>query len=507
VDRDPFVIPTDRTTRLRVGVLVGLAVIAFAMRLGGVMLGGGLDGRYGLDDGSFFSSAVAMVDGRLPYRDFVLVHPPGLMYLLSPFALLARATDETTGLGAARLAFMALGAVNVLLVGVVGRRLGWATAVCAAALYAVWLVPMRVERTPFLIAPQTTLLLLVMLQLTGRTLADLTTRRVVIAGVCLGIAGAIQVWAAIPAAVVLGWLLYATRAAPRRTLRLALSFVASGALTALALLGPFLLAAGGQLVEMVVLAQVDRTGRFEVRRLERLRLMEGLPPGPFARTELEVLVVAVLVAILVLVAFVAWRRPAIRLWLAVLAAQASILMITPVFFPHYSGWTAPLAALCVGAGAAEAIAWARAPRWRPIPIVAYGLVVVALAALSAGPAGERLPIDSLRPDLSSARCVAADEPLLLIKTHTLIRSLENGCVVVPNPTGVIHAVNASLDVGPVARRDQPEYQRESLDYYSAGDAALFSQLPRDELTAATMSEIRTALPHAEHVGRVLVLRR
>ena len=41
------------------------------------------------DDGPYFGSAVRLVHGSMPYRDFVLVQPPGITLLMSPAALLS----------------------------------------------------------------------------------------------------------------------------------------------------------------------------------------------------------------------------------------------------------------------------------------------------------------------------------------------------------------------------------------------------------------------------------
>ena len=150
---------------------------------------------------------------------------------MSPFAALSAVTGESTAFAAARVGFMVLGAVNTVLVALVARRAGRAAAVCAALLYALWVVPAQWERTTYLIAPQGTLLLVALLLLGGRPRGELTARRVAAAGVALGLAGAIQVWTVVPAAVVFGWLLLTFRTEPRRMLRLAGAYVAGGVAT------------------------------------------------------------------------------------------------------------------------------------------------------------------------------------------------------------------------------------------------------------------------------------
>ncbi len=134
--------------------------LAFVLRLLPVLNGGGLYGLNDYDDGVYFGAAVALVHGSIPYRDFLLLHPPGILYVLAPFAALGNLVGDATAFAAARLAFMLLGAANAGLVALVAGRIGRRAALFAGVLYAVWPVAANVERTTWLIAPQNTLLLL-----------------------------------------------------------------------------------------------------------------------------------------------------------------------------------------------------------------------------------------------------------------------------------------------------------------------------------------------------------
>src|SRR4051794_34211857 len=106
------------------GLVVAVALLAAAVRLAAVVAGGGLRGLMGYDDGVYFAGADAMVSGRVPYRDFVLLPPPGILLALAPFAELGRLTSDSTGLAAARLAFIAVGALNAALVVRIASRFG-----------------------------------------------------------------------------------------------------------------------------------------------------------------------------------------------------------------------------------------------------------------------------------------------------------------------------------------------------------------------------------------------
>src|SRR3954452_3278060 len=77
-----------------VAVWLPIALLAFAARLLPTLHGGGVGGISDYDEGVYFGGAQALTAGRLPYRDFVLLHPPGIILLLTPFAMLARVVTD-----------------------------------------------------------------------------------------------------------------------------------------------------------------------------------------------------------------------------------------------------------------------------------------------------------------------------------------------------------------------------------------------------------------------------
>ncbi len=488
--------------------LLGLAVLAFAIRFAGLAFRGGLDSRIGLDDGTYFAGAISLVNGRLPYRDFNILHPPGLLYVLAPFAQIGTMTTEMTGLVLARLAFMALGAVNTALVGLVGARVNRATGLAAAALYAVWVLPMTGERSTLLIAPQVTPMLVALLALTGRSAAELTTRRVAVAGVAIGITGVVQIWAAIPATVILVWLILRTRSRRGDAVRVGATYVLSGAATAALLLSPTLLAAGPRMIQMIIFAQATRIHRLVTIPVSRLRALEGLEAGPLG---IHVPVAAVLLLAVAgpcIVLFVAWKVPAVRLWAAIAASQIAVYIAMPAFLLHYRGWPAPLMALCFGAVVAYGLGRLPAHR-RAIGAVAYAVVLVLLAttSLSRGGGDRVANLDAHMPELSAAHCVIADEGYVAIYTHTLVRSLQNGCRVLPNPRSLSQVFNADSDGPTLAKTDQDQYQQYSIGYYTSADVVLLSRLGLDGLTDATMAALRAEFPYQTWIGKTLELRR
>ncbi len=83
-------------------VIVVTTLAALGLRLA-PLAGPGLFGVTEYDDGAYFGSALRLLQGIVPYRDFVLVQPPGITLLLVPAALLAKAAGAAGGMAAARL--------------------------------------------------------------------------------------------------------------------------------------------------------------------------------------------------------------------------------------------------------------------------------------------------------------------------------------------------------------------------------------------------------------------
>ena len=496
-----------RSSRSDLVVVAGIMGLALVVRLLPVLRGGGLYGLMDYDDGVYFGSAVALVHGLIPYRDFLLLHPPGILYVLAPFAALGNLVGDATAFALARLAFMLLGAANAGLVALIAGRSGRRAALCAGVLYAVWPVAAGVERTTWLIAPQNTLLLLALFALSrpGPSGAPVApgVRRSALAGVLLGLSFGCQLWGAVPLVVVLGWLVLVSRRQPGGWLRPALAYViAAGVATAIVWL-PFLVAAGSQMVRFVVLDQAGRPP-LSGSKVARLRNIEGLSMiGTVGRGVPSVIVVAGFLGTAAAVAWAAWRRPAIRLWAALLAAQTVVLMVIPPFL-HYAGWLGPAGALAIG-GAADAIIGRRRPAGRPslafatAYTIGLGLLLVATLAHRVG-----TPFDAARAEaaIGSARCVSSDSPVLLIETGALHRDLEAGCPLRLDPSGTSYDTDRGL---PRNRPAQPEYQRAMEAYYAGSDAALFMRLPGDGFSPETWAAIRGRLPVTVDLGPVTVL--
>ena len=124
------------------------------------------------DEGVYYAASAWLWEGRLPYVDFVLVHPPGIVWLLAPVSWM----EPANGFFAARVLTTLVGALNILLVGRVAGIPG-------AIAYALWPEVVALERGPAL-EPYLNCALLGMLNTRGWA-----------SGALAGLALAIKLWA------------------------------------------------------------------------------------------------------------------------------------------------------------------------------------------------------------------------------------------------------------------------------------------------------------------------
>ena len=117
--------------------LAAIFALAVAVRLARRVRGAGLYGLGNYDDGVHFAAALGLVNGLLPYRDFLLLHPPGVVLALAPFAALSWLIGEPDAMAVARLSWMLLGGVNAVLCGLVLRPVSRVAGLVAALFYAL----------------------------------------------------------------------------------------------------------------------------------------------------------------------------------------------------------------------------------------------------------------------------------------------------------------------------------------------------------------------------------
>ena len=101
--------------------VIGLGLLALLLKLAGATCSGGVT-QY--DDGPYFGSALRLVHWAPPYRDFIIVQPPGITLVITPAALLAQVTSTAWGMAAGRILTVAASSAGIVLVGLLARHRG-----------------------------------------------------------------------------------------------------------------------------------------------------------------------------------------------------------------------------------------------------------------------------------------------------------------------------------------------------------------------------------------------
>lgn len=496
--------PSDRRRRWWVPAFLLVGTVAFALRLLPVLGGGGLHGRGNYDDGVYFAVAEGLVHGLLPYRDVLLLHPPGIVLALAPFAALAGWLGDPTAFAIARVAFMLLGALNAVLVGVALRRVGLVAALTGGLFYAVFFPVVYVEHTTLLEPLATTCLLgaIALLGSAERGAAVVGVLPVALAGCLLGFSAGVKIWGVVPAVAVVAWVLISL--GRRAALDAVGGFVAGVTLVCL----PFFAAAPTQMWHLVVVSQL---GRPEAASswAERAWMITGLSSVAHAPVRSWLLVAVV---VLVGCCTVSWFSRPGRLNVVVLVSVLGLLFATPTWFLHYAAAAGGPLALVVGTAAG----WVAVKVNRPVPaLLAGGAALVVLAASAqavlALPFGTPFPAAALAPAVASARtCVTTDDPISLIELDVLSRNLDRGCPLLADLGGDSYALQPDPSAA-VPRRKNLVWQRLAIAYLRSGDVMIGLRFDRthgfSDASAATVRSwpllARSGRVTARHPSRVV----
>jgi len=484
---------TARQSRSWFAVCVVVGTVAFLARLIPVLRSGGLFSISQYDAAVYFGAAVGLVHGELPYRDYLLLHPPGSTLALAPFAGLGYAVGDSAAWATARVAMMALGALTAVLVSRVLWPVGALPALLGGLFYAVYLPAVTIEITTRL-EPLAAACLLGALVLLG---ADsprtaLPPGRVALAGALLGFATTVKIWGLVPLLVV------AIYVAVAAGMRQAARFAGGAAVAGVVVCLPFLLAAPAQMWRQVVSNQFGRSGS-EGFRWGRFADMSGLgavyePLGEYQTA--GVIAASVVIAI---AAVLASRVIQARLSVVLLAAFAALLTITPTWFPHYAGVWAGVLAVTLGAAASVLLRSAGHRRLRRLVVAGVGAVMLAGAALQLTQVefGERFPSGRMTAAVATVPgCITADDPGALLQMNVLGRNLRRSCPLVLDLGGY------SYDFRPQRTRSRdPRWQRFFLDHMASGTITMKTRYHTGfGLSRASAREFRRWPVFVEHEG-------
>lgn len=475
-----------RADWLSIAVII---VLGWYIRFSALRSSGGVRAVLGYDDSVYFSSAIYWTHGLSPYRDYLLVHPPGSTVVYAPFALLARFIGEANGYAVGRLSVVALSGLTIFLVWLAGRRISRGAGLAAALFYATWMSVVRVERST-LLEP--------FVQLSVAACAALLTsprisRRVssgegrwtwlwpTVAGLSVGLGVSCKLWAAIPAGIFLVWMLFWAK------LRYTVMFAAASVGGFLLISAPFIIRAPSDFFRLVLQLQLSRS---DTGRDLPDRLLQVFNLGPDIEPKFAYLLLGLTVLVGVLAS---WRWAVARVYFAVFLINTAVVLSVPVFFNGYCSFMSVALALLVGAvgGFAEWLWQRNRQQWGiPLSRVAAGLVGAGIVGVAywtgqysaSEPQGfGRVPA-GVQASVANATCIATDRPSVLILMNRVATNLKNNCPRVVDPTGLKYDTPAYRDE--LSKKQQVEASGEvEGEYLADSDAIIYLRRPIGPIAA------------------------
>jgi len=333
------------------------------------------------------------VHGSMPYRQFVLVQPPGITLLMSPAALLSYWTGTAWGLAIGRILTLLAGTAGVALAGLLVRHRGLLAVLVACGITAVYADAVGAAHT-VLVEPWLVLFCLAgALAVFDRDKITTSTKRLAWGGVLFGFAGVVEAWAIVPVIVLAALCLpHLKRAA------IYAGGVAAGFLVPVL---PFVIAAPRGFYHSLITAQIGyRAHAVRVTFLSRLRDLTGFPYAmDWPKTTLLLAALALVVCVIVAQAgamAITHRPPPTLDWFAMASTALIVAMFLwpPQFHYHFAQFLAPFLALSLalsvsrllyGAEPGEdlAVSWPRTSGPRAARRLGMGIVSVTAVALAA----------------------------------------------------------------------------------------------------------------------------
>jgi alpha-1,2-mannosyltransferase len=463
--------------------IVIITALGLALRLYQLSRPDYLIGVTEYDDGTDFGSAILLIHGDLPYRDFIMVQPPGITLLMAPVALLTKGIGTAWGMGVGRILTALAGAAAVGMGGLLVRHRGLLAVIVTCGILAVYPAAVQAAHT-VLLEPWLVLFCLagMLAVFDGDRLAG--TRRLVWGGVLLGFAGAIKVWAIVPVLVILVLILAARQ--PRRAAACAAGVVAGFAVPVL----PFAALAPGTFYRSVVVAQLVRVDTVRIPLGYRLHEMTGLTDITGLTSTVVLSLISLLVLALVAGSSVAasrltGQRPPVLEQFALAACALTILaFLWPAdFYYHYAGFLAPFLALAVALPVARFVDALRAsragdtraggdaapqrPAARLVVRCATPVAIVAVAVMAVAQFGFESslqpPLAPTTPGLTSdvvsaagsavppGACVLTDQASYTIAANRFVSS-RPGCVPMVDGVGSDYSLSRGLSAATGAGR-------------------------------------------------------
>ena len=427
-------------------VVIAATLLGLALRIYQLTRPGLLSGVDEYDDGVYFGSAVRLIHGIVPYRDFVLVHPPGITLLMTPIAFITQGGGTAGGFAVARVVTALASAVSIAVVGRLVRHRGALAAAVACGLLAVYPAGINAAHT-VLLEPWLVLFcaLGALAAFDGDTL-HASSRRLLWAGIALGFACAIKLWALIVVVALLALCL-------RRAHRLALRGVLAGLVLGFgAPVAPFFALAPHAFIRDVIVAQVTRVDVGRVPGVDRLTDLSGLNVfAHVARGPVYVFsaAVAAFVALSVVAGALRERRgpPALDGFVLIATVLALVAFLYPAdFYDHYAWFFAPFIGLTVALTASRVLI-SLPPGLRAGVAAAAGVVLAVIVIVPAAMQFHQLsrltaatPGTMAQREIPAGACVLTDVTALSIISNRFV-STTRGCSTMIDAIGSDYALS------------------------------------------------------------------
>jgi alpha-1,2-mannosyltransferase len=446
-------------------VIIAGTLLALALRLYQLTRPGFLLSVTEYDDGPYFGSALRLVNGSLPYRDFLLVQPPGITLLMVPAALLGKLTGTAGAMAAGRILTALAGAAAVALAGLLVRHRGVLAAVIVCGILAVYPDSVQAAHT-ILVEPW-----LVLFCLLGAVAVfdgdRLTTswRRLAWGGAAFGFAGTVEIWAIVPVIVIavlaLRW--------PRRLC----IYVAGVAVGFLVPVLPFVALAPHQFYTGVITAQIgDRADAGRVSVWARLHEMTGLSdlahPSHLLITLVMIFVAGASLGCLAVACLLSRRLPSA---LEVFAVATAALVVASFMWPkqfhyHFGAFLAPFLALAIGLPVARLATGIRPaadgtrtapPALAQLGAAVAGLAIITMALIQAGWESVQPPhvpgnrVTAAQRLIPAGACVVTDEVSFTILADRFNSDVP-GCPLLVDSIGTDYGLSHGLEPATGAAR-------------------------------------------------------
>jgi hypothetical protein len=441
-------------------VIAGAVTVALALRAYQLSRPGYLLGVTEYDDGPYFGSAVRLLQGSVPYRDFVLVQPPGITLLMTPAALLAKLTGTAWGMATGRILTALASVAAVAVGGLLVRHRGVLATLVTSGLLAVYPASVAASQT-VLVEPW-----LVLFCLTGSVAVfngDWLTpspRRLAWGGAAFGFAGAVEAWAIEPALMVLivaGW----SGGSRARQAGIYVAGVAAGFLIPVMW---FAAASPHGFYRSVITAQIGpRAHPQRVRFWVRLTDMTGITDIHLTSHAAMTLIALTIAVAFTILTIAAWQltpqyQAALDVFALVTTAAVVVMFLWPdQFHDHFPAFLAPFLAVAIGLPAARlsaAFETARPDmtlltRWAVPGVTAAALIgFAALHASTEAHLGRYASMSTaaaarIQQIVPAGACVLTDQVSSLIIANRLISSVP-GCSPMLDGLGTDLAVSGGL---------------------------------------------------------------